>query len=287
MKQSEPANPRNLRAERYSDGIQGSATAAEISGYTDIGMKKEALRLTRTVLEKRRILPEEFSEAMRAICIYASAATLKKWKAKVEAAYNRQTRKFRHKVRSDMLSMYVSLNESKTALQFVSIRQSASASDFLFSMDVLLELGRVEDATELSMRFGKALRLARTEFEQSLLSCALGHFFAYTHQWEYALAVWQATPPPSAIASNVLTGIVEIHLARAFEAIEAGIRFLTERKQQQKVETDLCVPGLDFGLAVDAEKELLKLKRGINKLLPNEARKELGILTENDQRGAK
>jgi hypothetical protein len=32
---------------------------------------------------------------------------------------------------------------------------------------------------------------------------------------------------------------------------------------------------------------LLKLKRGINKLLPNEARKELGILTENDQRGAK
>jgi hypothetical protein len=32
-----------------------------------------------------------------------------------------------------------------------------------------------------------------------------------------------------------------------------------------------------LGLTIDAEKELLKFKRGIEKLLPEDARKELGI----------
>src|SRR5438128_7636398 len=249
MKQSEPANPTNLCNERNTICIQGLDNAAEISGYCDLGMKREALRLTRKLLEKRRILPDEFSEALRTIGVYASFKSFKKWKPKFEAAYERQSRKFKRKVRSDMLSMYVSLQEWKTALQFVSIQRPSSASDFLFGMDVLLELGKVEEAHELAMRCRKALRFVRSEFEQSLLSCALGQFFAYTHQWEYALAAWQATPPDSSIARNVLTGIVEIHLARAFEAVEAGIRLLTERKRQPNGDIDLSLPGLEFGLA--------------------------------------
>jgi len=281
MKQSEPANPTNLCNERNTICIQGLDNAAEISGYCDLGMKREALRLTRKLLEKRRILPDEFSEALRTIGVYASFKSFKKWKPKFEAAYERQSRKFKHKVRSDMLSLYVSLKEWKTALQFVSIQRPSSASDFLFGMDVLLELGRVEDAAELATRYRKALRLVRTEFEQSLLSCALGQFFAYTHQWEHALAAWQATPPDTCIARNVLTGIVEIHLARALEAAETGIRLLTERKQQHNSDIELCLPRLEFELAVDAEKELLKFKRAIEKLLPEKARKQLGVIPES------
>lgn len=277
MKQSEPANPRSLRTGRSAAFFHGSAIAAEISGYADIGMKQEALRLTRKVLEKRRILPDEFSEALRTIGIYASFKSFNKWKPKFEAAYERQSRKFKRKVRSDMLAMYVSLKEWETALQFVSIQRPSAASDFFFGMDVLLEFGKVEEAQELSMHFGKALRFVGNQFEQSLLSCALGRFFAHTHQWEYALAVWQATPPDSSIARNVLNGIVEIHLARALEAVGAGIRVLTERKQQANCDIDLSLPGLEFDLAVGAEKELLKFKRGIEKLLPEKTRKELGI----------
>src|SRR6266487_312530 len=72
MNQSEPVNPRSLRTGRSAAVFHGSAIAAEISGCVDIGMKKEALRLTRKVLEKQRILPDEFSEALRTIGIYAS-----------------------------------------------------------------------------------------------------------------------------------------------------------------------------------------------------------------------
>ncbi len=270
-------NPRSLRTGRSAALFHGLTIAAEISGYVDIGMKKEALRLTREVLEKRRILPDEFSEELRTIGVYASFKSFKKWKPKFEAAYERQSRRFKRKVRSDMLAMYVSLKEWETALQFVSIQRPSAASDFFFGMDVLLELGKVEEAQELSMHFGKALRSVGNQFEQSLLSCALGRFFAHTHQWEYALAVWQATPPDSSIARNVLNGIVEIHLARALEAVGAGIRVLTERKQQANCDIDLSLPGLEFDLAVGAEKELLKFKGGIEKLLPEKTRKELGI----------
>src|SRR5438876_11465183 len=105
MKQNEPANPRSLRIGRSAALFHGSAIAAEISGYVDIGMKKEALRLTRKLLEKRRILPDEFSEALRTIGVYASFKTFKQWKPKFQAAYKRQSRKFKRKVRSDMLGV--------------------------------------------------------------------------------------------------------------------------------------------------------------------------------------
>ncbi|PYJ67667.1 MAG: hypothetical protein DME76_14645 [Verrucomicrobia bacterium] len=65
MKQSEPVNPRVMWSERTAGCVYESPVAAEISGYIDIGMKDEALRLTRKVLEKRRILPDEFSAAVR------------------------------------------------------------------------------------------------------------------------------------------------------------------------------------------------------------------------------
>src|SRR2546426_11736299 len=124
MKQSEPANPKNLRNQRNTICIQGSDIAAEISGYCDLGMKREALRLIRRVLAKRRILPEEFGEAVRTIGVFSD---FKKWKSRLEAAYDRQSRRFKQKVRPYMVEMYGSLGEWKTALQFLSIRKPSSA----------------------------------------------------------------------------------------------------------------------------------------------------------------
>src|SRR5439155_13074830 len=95
MKQSEPVNPRVMWSERTAGYVYESPVAAEISGYIDIGMKDEALRLTRKVLEKRRILPDEFSAAVRTIGTYRSS--FKRWRHKVEAAYNRQSRRFKRK----------------------------------------------------------------------------------------------------------------------------------------------------------------------------------------------
>lgn len=275
MKKSEPGNPRSLRADGKAIPFHGSAIAAEISGYVDLGMKRQAVRLTRKVLQKRRIRPVEFSEAVRAIGVYGSS--FKKWKSKIETAYNRQSKKFKRAVRSDMLDMYAGLGEWQTASQFVDVRRPSNATDFFFGMDVLIELEKFQEAEELARRCEKMLRIEATDFARSLLCCALGQFFARKRHWDWALTAWQHTPPDSSIASNVLSGIVEIHLARALEAVEAGLRLLADRKARQPSELDLCVPKLEFDLAVDAEKHLLKFKRGIEKLLPEQARKQLGM----------
>ena len=274
MQQSEPANPRSLRAERNTIRIHGSAIAAEISGYADIGMKREALRLTGRVLAKRRILPEEFGEAVRTIGMLSD---FKKWKTQLEAAYNRQSKKFKRSVRPDMLATYVCLKEWQTALQFVSVREGSIAPAIFFGMTVLLELDKLEDAKLLAARCTRALSSANNRFEQSLLLDTLGSFFARTHSWDHAIAAWQLAPVEVAFGRDALSGIVKIHLARALESIETGLRKLAELKQQTDESTSLCLPGNDLALTLQAEKELLKFRRGIKKLLPEKARKQLGI----------
>jgi hypothetical protein len=277
MNQSEPVNPRSLRTGRSAAFFHGSAIAAEISGYVDIGMKKEALRLTRRVLEKRRILPDEFSEAVRTMGVYSSFKSFKRWKREFELAYNRQSRKFKRDVRSDMLSMYACLGEWETALQFVELRKDSNSADVLFGMEVLLELEKVEDAEVLAHRCRKILSFATDPFVQSVLLDALARFFARIHDWDRAIATWQHAPLDQPFRRDALSGIVKIHLACAFETIDSGLKALSALKQNP--EFSLCLPENDFNLTLEAEKELLKFKRGINKLLPEEARKELGITT--------
>jgi len=173
--------------------------------------------------------------------------------------------------------MYVCLKEWKTALQFVSIQMPASVTDFLFGMDVLLELGKLEAAEVLATRCRKALRSATDRFQQSVLLTALGEFYSRVHRWDDALTVWEHMPLEQPFRHNALSGIVQIHLAKALQSVERGLQLLAELKKNPDTENELCVPGNDLGMTKDAEKELLKYKSGIEKLLPEKARKELGV----------
>jgi tetratricopeptide (TPR) repeat protein len=280
MNQSEPVNPRSLRTGRSAALFHGSAIAAEISGYVDIGMKKDALRLVHKVLAKQRISPEEFSEALRTIEMHSSSKNLNKWKSKLEAVYTRQSRKFKRKVRSDMLALHAEREEWQTALQFVSVRKLTCVGDVLFGMQVLLELGKLDDAKALATRCGRLLRAAQDRFHQAVILTALGDFFSQTHQWDDAIATWERMPLEQPFRQNALSGIVQIHLARAFESAERGLQLLSELKEHPNNENELCLPNNDLGMTRHAEKELLKFKRGIEKLLPEKTRKELGITLE-------
>jgi len=235
-------------------------------------MKKEALRLIRRVLSRRRILPEEFGEAVRTIGVFCD---FEKWKSRLEGAYNRQSRKFKRKARSDMLAVYAGLKQWETALQFVSLHNASTAWEIFFSMEVLLAFNELENAEYLATKCKKAFRFANHPPDQTFLIEALAAFLARTHRWEEAIAIWQHAPLDQILRSDALTGIVKIHLARAFEAIESGLKALAELKRNP--ELSLCLPENDFNLTLEAEKELLKFKRGINKLLPEKARKELGV----------
>ena len=287
MNQGEPVNPRSLPSGRSAALFHGSAIAAEMSGYVDIGMKREALRLARKVLEKHRILPEEFSETLRTIGIYVSFKTWKqRWKPTIEAAHNRQSLRFKRKVRSDMLGMYACLEEWETALKFVSVQKASSAVDVFHGMIVLLELQKLQAAQVLAARGKRALSKTTDQFEASLLIEALARFCARTHNWSSATELWRQAPLEEPFRENALSGIVQTHLARAYECVEIGLQKLAELKETPSNDNELCLPGNEMKLTRDAEKELLKFKRGIEKLLPAETRKELGITSPEDLKSA-
>ena len=147
-------------------------------------------------------------------------------------------------------------------------------------MKAVLQLDKLQDAEALATRCTKAPALATNRFEQSLLLDALARFFARTHDWDRAIAAWQHAPLDEPFRRDALSGIVKIHLARAFEAVESGLKALAELKRNS--EPSLCLPGNDLAMTRDAEKELLKFKRGIEKLLPGKARKQLGITCPNE-----
>src|SRR5207247_10051655 len=120
----------------------------------------------------------------------------------------------------------VCLNEWQSALQFVLVREASSAPEIFFGMSVLLRLNKLEDAKLLAARCTKALSSANNRFEQSLLLDTIGGFFARTHSWDHAIPAWQLAPVEEPFRRDALSGIVKIHLARALESIEIGLRKL-------------------------------------------------------------
>jgi hypothetical protein len=275
MKNTQPVNPRKSDIRRNKTNIQPLAIAAEISGYCDIGMKREALRLARKVFKKRRISPEEFFEAIRAIGVHSD---FQRFKPQIEAAYGRQSRRFKSWARAGLLYVYATLRDWETAAQFVSVLRASSAGEMFFSMEVLLALDKLEDAEHLAAKCQQAFRFMKDPSDQTFLIETLAPFLARTHRWDEAIAIWQQAPLDQPFRRDALSGIVKIHLARAWEAIERGLHLLSELRQKPNIKDSIALPNNDVGLTHGAERQLLKFKRGIKKLLPEKARKELGVI---------
>src|SRR5437762_12341230 len=99
-------------------------------------MKKEALRAVRTVLAKRRIRPEEFAEAHRAIGVFSN---FDKWKCKLEDTYNRQSRRFKRAMRPYMVELYGSLGAWEATMQCLSACEPCTATARYFRRESVLE----------------------------------------------------------------------------------------------------------------------------------------------------
>src|SRR5262249_30083399 len=156
------------------------------------------------------------------------------------------------------------------ALQFVLVRKPSTAADMFHSMTALLALDKVQEAEALAARCKKALSKPTDRFDASLLIEALASFCARTHRWTEAIELWSQAPLEEPFRQNALSGIIQLHVAYAYESIEMALGRLTELKENPDERNELCLPGNDLALTTQAEKELLKFKRGLEKLLPED-----------------
>jgi uncharacterized protein HemY len=240
-------------------------------------MKRQALRVVRKLLAKPRVAPIEIDAAVRTLGMFLPNAGMRKWGQMLEAAYGRQSKRSKHAVNGAMLGYYCSLYDWENAARFISTDQMKSPDGAFLVMDVLLETNRLDEAKQLAGKIEKMLARRHDRFAFALLITALGEYCQRVGEWDQALNLWRRAPLKEPFRRNALSGTVRIHLARALVSTRDGLEALDLLKRSPDQESSLSLPGNDDGITHDAEKELRRYKREIEKLLTAKRRRELGF----------
>lgn len=246
----------------------------EIDGYIDLGMVNEALKLAREILSRAKITSKDFNNALSAVL---QANRVEPWRQIVEASYRRLSRKDQGAARSNMLGFYVSIDDSESAARHFPSLKTADHDELFLIMSTLLDLDRLAEARRAARQCQRVLEKCQTPFEQSTVIEALARYHARIGEWDRALVLWKHAPLDGVFNLEALTGIVEIHAARALVQAKAGLSIVEQLKQSPNGELEIQLPGNEAGILADIEEELRKLERRLGKVVPAKRRKELGM----------
>ena len=259
--------------EKRTKSPAGTSDAAEeLCGYTELGMKREALKVARQILSKPRISPAEFVAAIHAIGCHPDYENMR---SEIESAHLRQNRRFQKRVRAEMLAIYAVFGDATTASRFISVRDAHCSRELFLTMDVLLELERLGDAKAVAQKCERALTKTSDEWEQGCLIDALASYYARCGEWSRAFDLWLATPPGGVLVGNAANGLVELFIVCALDVIQWELGALA--KLPSDPDMDLALPGNNDAIQRDVKNQLLKFKGLLAKAVPTERRKELGL----------
>lgn len=244
---------------------------AELQGYVRIGMHKEALNIARKILRKQRISGREFSEALAVLL--ETQNSLKRSVKPVEAAYQRLKRQDRKKARFSMFGFYHSIKDWKKARQFIAPVPD-NPLDSMFGMKMLLKLNEMDKAERLAHWI---LRQIKDDFSCTPCVMALASYFAQKGDHDKALQILDKAPADSETIFNRTHRKVNLHAAKALLALRHGFKTLSQLEKDGDPNLAVAHPGLEDDLIRQARDRLLKQQRAIEKMLPKDEWKELGL----------
>jgi hypothetical protein len=247
---------------------------SELSGYLELGMVAEAEKLASRYLSEPQPSVAHFGEAMDAVLTSEKPS---RWTDQVEDSYCRLTPRKRTAVRFKMLGFYCSLRDFGTAANFISIRYCGSMAELFWTMDVLLELNRMEEAKTIAQRCKRALKMRPDDLYNGLLRDALARFHARTGKHLLALQYWNGVSIDSPVLGSVLVNVVEISLSPALVAVAQALKTVAQRKQNPDLSNEIHLPGLEKSLTDEMERDLFRLQRKLEKIVPLERQRALGI----------
>ena len=147
-------------------------------------------------------------------------------------------------------------------------------------MDVLLELDRTEEAKTIAQRRKRALKARLSHLDEGLLRDALARFHARSGKPLLALQYWKGIPINSPLLRNGLVNVVELCLSPALIAVEQGLKIVAEKRRNPNFSIEVQLPGIEQSLTDDIERDLLRLQRKLEKIIPPARQRELGIDAE-------
>ncbi len=245
----------NVRSNRKKNRISAGDAAR---------LRRKALNSARTILAKPSIEPDEFRSV---IAFLDQMADLRDWKERVENAYKGQTAKTQKALRSEMLRYYFAVKDWENAMRLLTAGNLKNAVHAVFVMGLLIENKRIKEAKSLAGRCERDLDVEPDGFIISMLTEALAVYHARLGLWNKALDLWRKAPLDQPFRRNALSGIVRIHLEQALDASRHGLDSLAAMRRRPEYKPSLDFPGNDEAMTLAAEKELMSLKKGIEKLI--------------------
>lgn len=247
----------------------------ELQGYLDINLAAEARKIARELLRHPFLNANGLCEVVRAIGMGMKSPSI--WRLPLEEAYRKLPSKEQRRARASMLGYYHMVWDPDAALQFCGGRDLQSPPDLLFAMDVLLHFGKLKEAKAIARKCENTLNSDLTRFEAGCLIEALASYYARSRQWQRALQLWSHAPREEALARNAATGIAEVFIAAALDAITGELAVVENLEKKASTKLALNLPGVEDGMLKDTKKDLLRLRRGLERLLPEKKRVAFGL----------
>jgi hypothetical protein len=257
--------------------IMKHESSDELEGFSDLGMQCEALRLARQKLKSLSIRGADFRSALDVLLVQADK--LRTWSPLVEAAYARLSKRDQRSTRLSMLAFHYSTRNYERASHFIPPRfgSGCDSIELAFAVDTMLELGNITEANKLAGKLPRAIQNAENPTAQAVLVNCLAEYLARKGQWNEAIQIWEAVQSDAILAENAVTGMAEIHAARALRAIRSGLATIEELKANFDPKLETTLPGNEKTRREQAKKKLSRLEKMLEKIVPKERQRELGI----------
>jgi hypothetical protein len=262
------------KARRGPQQISIDWLVSQLDGFVELGSRLEIKKLARQILRHPRLTAEGLWHVVRAIGTMDSPSH---WRRNIEAAFARLSKREQRRGREVMLNYYSAISDFESALPFCAVRDLRNPSELMFAMDVYLHLNKLSDAKKLEWKCLNAIGRAESSFDVSCITDALGSFYARTRNWQRALEVWTIAPRDQALARNAAVGRAETFIAGALDAVSEELSTMTMLRKNPPLKLAISLPGIEDSLVQGTERDLLRLKRGLERLLPEKRRKAFGL----------
>jgi hypothetical protein len=211
--------------------------------------------------------------------ILLQADKLKLWVTLVEKAYARLLKADRKHVRFMLVSFRSCSRNCENVLELLPQQFTGELAlcELSFGMDAAMALGKMELAAKLARHLPGAIRAAESPTMKSLLRLNLAGFFARAGKWDEAIAVLEIVRNDKIFCRDAVTGMVEIHAARALLAIKHGLALVEKFNREFDPKRETTLPGNDKTIQQQAEKQFHKLRNMLAKIVSEKRQKELGI----------
>lgn len=236
----------------------------QMDGYSEIGMRREAIRIARRLL---RLRPMDAGIFIRTVAVVLTVhESLRQWRGIIEDAHSALREADKRGVRESMLGFYYSVGDFEAAARFIPIRYVIPANR-MFVVLALLELKRLEEARKQAAACEDRLGRVKDVFEKSCLLQALASFHTQAGNHEKAEALWREGTADPIFARSAWEGLVELGVVKVLRIVNEGLAHVEKLKglpDEQAIE----LPGNRDAMIANTEKMLLKHRSVLEKIVP-------------------